>query len=128
MLNSSDDQRRVYFGASDTTFKERHCNHIRHFNHERYSKCTELSKYIWQLKRNKEIPSIGWKTVRKVFCDGKSNYCLLNLKEKCFIINYPHEDNLLKKRSELISKCRLENESMLANIGNSGKINNDSIA
>ena len=49
------------------------------------------------------------------------------LKEKYFIIIYPHEDILLNKRSELMSKCRHENKNMLANIGNSGKINNDSI-
>ena len=97
MVNASEDEKRVYFGASDTTFKERYRNHTRDFNHERYSKCTELSKYIWQLKRNKEIPSIGWKIVRKVFCDVKSNYCLLSFKENFFIINFPHEDNLLKK-------------------------------
>ena len=47
--------------------------------------------------------------------------------EKCLVINYSHEDILLKKRSELISKCRHENNDMLASIGNSGKINNDSV-
>ena len=67
MVNNSDDEKRVYFGASDTTFKDRYRNHTRDFNHERYSKCTELSKYIWQLKRNKKILSIEWKIVRKVF-------------------------------------------------------------
>ena len=124
---NSDDEKRVYFGASDTSFKERYRNHIRDFNHERYSKCTELSKYIWQLKRNKKIFSIEWKIVRKVYCDAKSNYCLLCLKEKYFIINYSHEDILLNKRSELISKCRHENKNMLASIEISGKINNDSM-
>ena len=54
----------------------------RDFSHERYSKCTELLNYLWQLKRNKKIPSIEWKIVRKAFCDAKSNYCLLFLKEK----------------------------------------------
>ena len=76
----------------------------------------ELSKYI-----------IEWKIVRKVFCNAKSNYCLLCLKEKYFIVNYPHEEILLNKRSELISKCRHQNKNMLANIGNSGKRNNDSM-
>ena len=39
-------------------------------------KCTELTKYIWQLKRNKKNPNIEWKIVRKVFCDAKSCvYC-----------------------------------------------------
>ena len=82
---------------------------------------------MWQLKRNKTIPSIEWKIVRKVFCDAKSNYCLLCLKEKYFIVNYPHKDIFLNKWSELISKCKHENKNMLANIGNTGKINNDSM-
>ena len=125
VVNNSDDEKLVYFGASDTPFKERHRNHTRDFNHDRYSKCTELLKYIWQLKRNKKPPSIEWKIVRKVFCDAKSNYCLLCLKEKYFIINYLHEEILLNKRLELISKCRHEYKNMLANIGNSGRRNNE---
>ena len=67
-------------------------NHMRDFSHGRYSKCTKLSNYIWQLKRNKKIPSIEWKIVRKVFWDAKCNYSLSCLKEKYFIINFPHED------------------------------------
>ena len=127
MVNNSDDEKRAYFGASDTTFKDRHRNHTRDFTHERYSKFTELSKYIWQLKRNKKIPSTEWKIVRKAFSDAKRNYCLLCLKEKYFTINYHPEEILLNKQSELTSKCRHENENMLANIGNSGKRNNHSM-
>ena len=52
-------------------------------------------------KETKKIPSTEWKIVRIVFCDAKSNYCLLCLKEKYFIINYPHADILLNKRSVL---------------------------
>ena len=99
--------------------------HTQDFNHERYSKCIEVHLVVKQ--KQKEISSIEWKIVRKVFCDTKSNYCLFCLKEKHFTFNYPHEDMLINKRSELISKCRHENKNMLANIGNSGKINNDSI-
>ena len=51
----------------------------------------------------------------------------MRLKEKYVIINYPPEEILLNKRSKLISKSRHENENMLANIGNSGKRNNDSM-
>ena len=128
VVNSSDDVKQVYFGALDTTFKDRYRNHTWDFNHEcYYFKCTELSKYIWQLKRNKKIPSIEWKIDRKVFSDAKSSYCLLCLKEKYSIINYPHKEILLNKQSELISKCRHENKNMLANIGNSGKRNIDSM-
>ena len=62
-----------------------------------------------------------------MFCNSKSNYCLLRLKEKYFIINYPPEEILLNKRSKLISKSRHENGNMLANMGSSGKRNYDSV-
>ena len=127
VVNNSDNKKRVYFGASNTTFMDWYCNHIQDFNHECYSKCTELSKYIWQYQRNKKIRSIEFEIVIKVFCDAKSNYCLLRLKGKYFIIYYPHEDILLNKQLELISKCRHENKNILANIEISGKRNNDSI-
>ena len=48
-------------------------------------------------------------------------------KRKDLIIDYPPEEVLLNKRSELISKCTHENKNMLANIGNSGKRNNNSM-
>ena len=114
----------IYFGASDTTFKERYRNHMRDLNHERYSKLTDLSKYIWHLKRIKKISGNERKIFRKVFCGQKINYCLLCLKEKYFIINYPLEDILLNK---WISKCRHKDENMLANIEISVNRNNDSM-
>ena len=97
VVNNSDDVKQVYFGASVTTFKSRYHNHKQGFNHEPYSKCTELLNYIWQLKRNKKIPSIERKIDRKVFSDAKSSYCLLCLKEKYSIINYSHKEILLNK-------------------------------
>ena len=67
-----------------------------------------------------------------MFCDAKSNCCLLFfffflllllllllLQKKYFIINYPHAESLLNKRSESIPKCRYENKNILANIKNS---------
>ena len=46
-----DDKKQVYSGTSDTTFQERYCTHAQDFNHDRYSNCTELLKFIWQLKK-----------------------------------------------------------------------------
>ena len=40
VVNNSDDEKRVYFGASAITFKDWYRNDTRDFNHERYSKCT----------------------------------------------------------------------------------------
>ena len=65
--------------------------------------------------------------VRKVFCNAKSNYGLLCLKEKYFIINYFHEEILSNKWSELISKCRHENKNILPIIGKSCKRNSGSM-
>ena len=79
------------------------------------------------VKKNKKIPCIEWKIVRKVFWGAKTNYCLLCLKEKFFFINYPYEDILLNKRSELISKCRHKNKNIFANIEISVKGNDDSM-
>ena len=42
VANASDDEKRVYFGASDTTFEEQYRNHTHNFNHDRYSKCREF--------------------------------------------------------------------------------------
>ena len=86
MVNNCDDGKRIYFGALDTTFKKRYRNNIRSFTHERYCKCTELSHYIWLLKRNKKIPNIELEFVRKVFGDAKSNDSLLCLKEEYLLL------------------------------------------
>ena len=50
--NDGNSDKRFYFGLADTPFKERYRNHTRDFKHEKYKKCTELTKYIWQLKRS----------------------------------------------------------------------------
>ena len=42
MVNARDDEKQLYFGASDTNFKERYRNRTQDFNHERYSKCREF--------------------------------------------------------------------------------------
>ena len=46
-----------YIGMRASTFKERYRNHIKSFNHKRYSNDTELSKCIWKLKDDKRRPS-----------------------------------------------------------------------
>ena len=41
---------RVYYGATEGRFKEWYNNHTKSFRHESYSRDTELSKYLWELK------------------------------------------------------------------------------
>ena len=40
---TTDDERKIYIGASETTFKERYRNHIKYIKNKKYSKNTELS-------------------------------------------------------------------------------------
>ena len=44
-----------------------------------------------------------------------SKKCLLCIHEKLEIINYPRPDELLNKRSELISKCHHANKFLMHN-------------
>ena len=63
-----------------------------------------------------EMPSLKWSIVKSI--PGYSNIskrCLLCLHEKYEIINYPNQEELLNKRSELISKCRHSNKYLLSN-------------
>ncbi len=54
-----------YIGMTASTFKERYRNHIKSFNHKRYSNDTELSKYIWKLKDNKQDFDITWSVLKQ---------------------------------------------------------------
>ena len=104
ITNSVDDKRRVYVGLSELPFKDRYRNHVRDFNNEIHCNKTELSKYVWDLKRNSKEPHVTWIIVCKVYGTPKRNFCRLCLKEKLLIIKISNQDILLK-RSEFISKC-----------------------
>ena len=69
-----------------TTFIERHNNHSNSFNHEKYENETELSKYVWKLKKNSKI-SITWKMMSHVTTKRRPLYqCNLCLEEKYKIL------------------------------------------
>ena len=44
----------LYIGLTEPPFKLRYNNHTLSFKHEKHQNSTELSKHIWQLKRNKK--------------------------------------------------------------------------
>ena len=46
ITNNVDHERRVYLGLSETPFKARYRNHVRHFNNEIHLNKTEISKYM----------------------------------------------------------------------------------
>ena len=61
-------------------------------------------------------PNLEWYIIKSV--SGYSNIskrCMLCLHEKYEILNYPDQEELLNKRSELVSKCRHINKFLLSN-------------
>ena len=78
--------KKFYFGLADTPFKERYRNHTRDFKHEKYENCTELAKYIWQLKRSNINFCIKYSIASKVSGNPSSITCSLCITEKLWII------------------------------------------
>ena len=64
--NDTNSETKLYFGLTETPFKERFGNHARDFKHKTYSKSTELSKYIWDLKGTGANPIVKWSIVGKI--------------------------------------------------------------
>ena len=84
--NDINDEKKFYFGVSETPFKERFRNHKKEFNYAKYRNSTELSKYIWQLKDLNMTPKISWEIAAVIRCAARIDCCKLCLTEKLFII------------------------------------------
>ena len=65
VTNAVNKDMKKYIGLADTTFKERHSNHKRDFKHQKYYNCTELAKYVWELKEKNITPIIKWEILSK---------------------------------------------------------------
>ena len=104
--NEANNDQKFYFGLAETTFKERYNNHKRDVKYIKYQYNTELTKYIWNLKKNSIKYNIQWKVVDKVYGYANSTICKLCLTEKLWIVNHISDNNILNKKSELINKCR----------------------
>ena len=84
--NINKDVENICSGLCETAFNERHRNHTSSFRHEKNRNETELSNYIWALKKDKVVPSIKWKILRIVCGKPTSNFCRLCLTEKFFTL------------------------------------------
>ena len=98
--------RKEYIGMTANSFKERFNNHKKSFNNEKYEKETELSKYIWKLKKNKKDYSVSWSILKRApaFSPGRKR-CNLCIEEKLCLMQ-GNATKLLNKRSEIFAKCR----------------------
>ena len=101
---------RTYIGISEPPFKTRLGNHNRDFNNKDYANTTELSKEVWKIKGRGFVPSVSWRIVRQLPAyNPASKKCQLCLGEKMEILER-NPENLLNKRSEIISTCRHRNK------------------
>ena len=67
--------------------------------------------------KRKIDPILKWSILKSVPAYSNiTNRCLLCLQEKFEIISYKNTEELLNKKSELISKCRHQNKFLLENI------------
>ena len=92
VTNAVNEDIKKYIGLTDTTFQERHSNHKRDFKYQKYCNCTELAKYVWELKEKNIAPIIKWEILSKVYGNPKQNICILCLTD----------NNYLNKKTELI--------------------------
>ena len=96
----------IYYGSTEPPFKLRWYNHTKSFRSERYSTDTELSKYVWDLKRAGLEATIRWEIAkRSVPYQCGSRRCDLCITEKTTIA-LADPKTLLNKRTELVSFCR----------------------
>jgi len=114
-INSSDPTytEKKYISLSEPSFKKRYANHKKSFANAKYEKETELSKEVWKIKRANHVPILKWKIRKQCAPFNRAKMrCSLCINEKLEIALY-EGDNLVNKRSELISKCRHENKHTL---------------
>ena len=118
ITNEVNQEKKIYIGLTETTFKECYRNHVKSFKNKKYSKDTELSKYIWSLKDKKKTPTLKWSVMKSIKSSLRSSTCPLCLTEKLFIINHFNDANLLNKRTEFVSKCPHQTKFLLSNVKN----------
>ena len=104
---------KLYKGSCETTIKKRFSNYKKSFNVPLYKHDTKLSTEYWILKMKQLNLQISWniKGVYKSY-NPISKCFNLCLTEKLEILD-DSDRNLLNKRSEIISQCRLKNKYKL---------------
>ena len=107
---------RIYYGSCEPEFKSRYNNHTYSFRHPHKSSATELSKFYWSSVNRGFNPTVKWSIKKKStpYQMGRRR-CNLCLDEKFIILTAGRDENLLNKRSKIISKCRHKNKFKLKN-------------
>ena len=114
VTNNKTDERKYYYGISDTPFKDRYENHKTSFRHRSHLTASDLSKHYWKLVDNGAVPTIKFSVVKHV--SNVTPLLITATYEKAFIIRNLDDKNMLNKRSEFISTCRHINKRLLKRV------------
>ncbi len=102
-----------YIGLTEGTFKGRYNQHTSSFRNVNQRLSTELSKHVWSLKDQKLKYKTSWRAIKQAPAyRGGGGRCELCLTEKLMILTLG-TDNLLNRKTELVSKCRHANKFLL---------------
>ena len=106
VTTTDDNARQTYIGVTANDFKTRYRNHLKSERSEKYKHETELSKHVWNLKKENRQFSIRWTIVKQIPAGrNEKRNCALCLEEKLMIMK-DRSKNILNRRSEMFSKCR----------------------
>ena len=90
---------------------------MKSFKNRFYANSTTLSSYVWEMKKRKNVtPVLTWAVLRtaKAYSNITKRWSL-SLYEKLAIITYLYLEEVLSRRSELVTKCKYENKLPLKN-------------
>ena len=93
---STENEKFMYFGASEGEFKTKYNNHTKSFKDRRYENDSEHSKCMWKFKNKKTVYSLRWSIAARSSqykCGTRYDLCLT---EKAIIVRSGHRC-LLKK-------------------------------
>jgi len=62
---ANEDNTKLYIGLTELPFKTRYYIHQQSFRKENYKNSTELSRYVWKIKKMKKEPIITWSIAAK---------------------------------------------------------------
>ena len=106
---------KIYYSISETKFNWRYANHRKSFKNRNYKTDTELSNEIWKLKEQNKSTDISWEILGIHQSDNTSTKRCMSCLNERLAITLHKEDNILNKRTEIISKCRHSIKYNLAN-------------
>ena len=115
LIQSKYHTKRRKFANKNLLWELSYVNHKKTFNNIKYQTDTELSNEHWNIISANKTLSISWEILgtHKSY-NQSSKRCLLCRNEKLAIALH-EDDNMLNKRSEVISRCMHRNKYMLAN-------------